>query len=628
MRLEPTGNDAELPKSLQSALNQLTDQWQCFVKPYFNGHKPGIVLVRPNIGVLIADVVTLPKNAEIQHRSPNIAPMLRSEALSPTFSRLVSLDLATHDILDRKPRNDRSIRTGIILLNEDPDLPSRLEKAWSDQWERAVRGLDQAEAVLGYHGDASTHFFTSANNLQAAAEVERILRLLPWAAEPPAPELSESALKQLMQHLVIPDVFLRQTKPLELNKAQLELISSRTPSGRRRIQGAAGTGKSVVLAARAAELAHQGKSVSVISFNKTLWHYLKNLAVRHLKSLNNGDAHAAYRDFQRMNFMHFHGFLRECAYRTLETQLRYEDIPKYRKDASGKLLEPLTDDMVQVAFEAVMQVGPTTDAILVDEGQDWETGWVELLYRSVREGGELLVAEDLTQDLYSRASNFKGARFGVAPTRLNGPSLRLPEPVAEFASSFAGNHLDGDVDKPLTASGRLAVDVVLNVHEVDDGEDFFEETVRVVQNAHSHLRSSLSISDIYLVCQSNRPLGVELVFQLKSLGLKVQHTFDGTRDDFWENEFPIKASTAHSIKGWESRAVIAVFPNLDFVGHRRALYVAMTRTLYHPDGSYLAVVTRDKEFSRFARSCGFATPALPPLGRKPKSARTPGFDKV
>jgi superfamily I DNA and RNA helicase len=308
--------------------------------------------------------------------------------------------------------------------------------------------------------------------------------------------------------------------------------------------------------------------------------------------------------------------------------VRYRNIPKYRKDAFGKLLEPLTADMVRVALDAVVQTGPIADALLIDEGQDWEKNWAELLYKSVSEGGELLVAEDLTQDLYSRTNNFKGARFGVAPTKLDGPSLRLPAPVAEFASRFAGSHLDGDVDRPLTAPDRLTRDVVLNVHEVTDSQDFFEETVRVVLNAHRHLRTTLSISDIYLVCQSNRPLGVELVYQLKSLGLKVQHTFDGTRDDFWENEFPIKASTAHSIKGWESRAVIAVFPTLDYVSQKRALYVAMTRTLYHPDGSHLAVVTRSKEFARFARGCGFSTPSLAPLNRKPQSARTPGFDKV
>ena len=60
-----------------------------------------------------------------------------------------------------------------------------------------------------------------------------------------------------------------QTRFVQLNNVQSRFVHTRTKSGFRRIKGAAGSGKSVVLAAKACELAQQGKRVLLLSFNIT-----------------------------------------------------------------------------------------------------------------------------------------------------------------------------------------------------------------------------------------------------------------------------------------------------------------------------------------------------------------------
>ena len=51
-------------------------------------------------------------------------------------------------------------------------------------------------------------------------------------------------------------------------------------SGHYRVRGVAGSGKTQVLAYRASELASQGYRVLVLTFNLTLWHFIRDMVQR------------------------------------------------------------------------------------------------------------------------------------------------------------------------------------------------------------------------------------------------------------------------------------------------------------------------------------------------------------
>ncbi|WP_305811694.1 hypothetical protein [Photobacterium leiognathi] len=71
--------------------------------------------------------------------------------------------------------------------------------------------------------------------------------------------MSAELYQDLKNWLIEPDFSESQRQPIELDKIQRSLATSRTKTGYRRIRGSAGSGKSLVLAARAAELLGQGK---------------------------------------------------------------------------------------------------------------------------------------------------------------------------------------------------------------------------------------------------------------------------------------------------------------------------------------------------------------------------------
>ena len=71
---------------------------------------------------------------------------------------------------------------------------------------------------------------------------------------------------------------------------------------------------------------------------------------------------------------------------------------------------------------------------------------------------------------------------------------------------------------------------------------------------------------------------------------------------FYMGDARVKATTLHSFKGWESRAIVL------FVGEKidnqacALIYAGLTRLKRHEKGSYLTVVSRASALAEFGRS--------------------------
>ncbi len=138
-----------------------------------------------------------------------------------------------------------------------------------------------------------------------ALSSDDLLAVFPEANRTNSKVMTESHAADLRGWLVEPNFSTAQRRPLIMDRNQRSLADSRTKTGYRRIKGPAGSGKSLVLAARAARLASEGKSVLVSTFNITLWHYLRDLIVRDLD---------APRHLQNIQFTHFHLWCKHTLY--------------------------------------------------------------------------------------------------------------------------------------------------------------------------------------------------------------------------------------------------------------------------------------------------------------------------
>jgi hypothetical protein len=118
----------------------------------------------------------------------------------------------------------------------------------------------------------------------------------------------------------------------------------------------------------------------------------------------------------------------------------------------------------------------------------------------------------------------------------------------------------------------------------------------------------LSITDITFLTNS-LSFGKNVSEKLENYNVKVLHTFGDDNQDtrrrkvgFYMGREKIKATTLHSFKGWESRAIVI------YLGHKYDLksmflaYTGMTRLKRHIDSSFLTIVCAIKELESFGKA--------------------------
>ncbi len=187
-----------------------------------------------------------------------------------------------------------------------------------------------------------------------------------------APRLYRVPLSQLLEE--------DERKIVELTNQQYGLLAL---LGRRRrvaIAGCAGSGKTLIAFEKARQLALSGRDVLFTCFNRSLAGYLR-------ESMDVP---------QGLEIQHFHAYcsaITRSAGRTPPSEI-----------APGT--EGHAQWLAAAAAEVLATTGGTLDAVIVDEGQDFEPAWFEALQAALADGpdGLFYVFYDDNQRLYSRAA--------------------------------------------------------------------------------------------------------------------------------------------------------------------------------------------------------------------------------
>jgi len=547
------------------ALSRLDTSWRIFVQPRLAAAQPDFVAVHPNKGVWVLEVKDWnPKfyrpTTQAGGRWMQVwdgerwvtraSPRKQVTAYASTFKERIFDDPL------KSPTASNAVKVFIVL----PQFTR----------EQAVELFGSFPIVPG----------------EELSEIGLLLE------SSPDQDLDEERIADLCRWLDEPEFVGDQRLPLTLSTRAREVANNLQSIKTRRVRGPAGSGKSLALASRAAALAQEGKEVLVVSFNITLVHYLNDLCsrasrerqVRHWK--------------QFVSFTDFFGLLKDLVKQRPETRDPETEWNKW---------------VIQVLSEAYMSYGndlPTYDAILVDEGQDFEGEWWTFLRQHVlRPGGEMLLVADLTQNLYERSNwtesgaaggGFKGPWFELDGT------YRLPVDLVPIVSEFAKTFLsDEDLNLPTIKQDHPALGDAhapthrtwLNVADVDVVDAAADEVERLIREVRD-----LSPSDIVFL--ADHQAGYQIALELSKRGNDVLSMFTEHEGEqrrrrkraFWGGRPGIKGCTVHSFKGWEIRAAVCV-PK---VYGDMELYVALTRIKAAPDRSaYVSVVNGVDKFRSF-----------------------------
>ncbi|WP_219904139.1 AAA family ATPase [Stenomitos frigidus] len=585
-------------------------EWEIYIQPHLNGLRPDFVLLNPNVGIAVFEV-----------KDWNLAAMSYHVKFSQDQQRQnqnrESALWATKGGESFRIK-DNPVEKVILYKNSIANLYCPQGNNSSIDQDNNYLALITAGVIVT---TATTQeieslfhpFYVDRNLLEKAKQYHPLagsdaLQANDLSVVFPSSERTDSSLMKpgtadaLRRWLVEPDFAATQRQPLELDAKQRQLATNRTVSGYRRIRGSAGSGKSLVLAARAAHLSSEKKQVLVVSYNITLWHYLRDLAVRYpvpTRTIN-----------QTTTWLHFHEWCKRVICNEAGLANEYNALWQDGEDISEVLeteIVALTNQAIDIAGSSLT----TYDAILVDEGQDYNPFWWNTLRRVLRPGGEMVLVADETQDLYQRARSWteeemNGVGFKGPWVRLD-ICYRLPPALIQTLTDFAEQYLPQvKLNLPKAESPELdQYPVSLRWVQLKTTDGVAEECVNAMLKISGSADPVVAYADITLLVPTHH-IGLAAVAKLESQNFEVRHVFDQKQQKqksrkmaFFMGDARIKACTIHSFKGWEARyIVIAITPDTDL----EAAYVAMSRLKRHNEGSYLTVICSNPALEAFGET--------------------------
>jgi hypothetical protein len=397
----------------------------------------------------------------------------------------------------------------------------------------------------------------------------------PWWTFAPLDEEEVSLLRAVVHPEIVIERSENFAQMLKLLDLRQERHARAVRGGHRIVHGVAGSGKTVLLVARAKFLAEdRGNQVLVLCFNRGLADYLRR----------------AFSGFRRVSVSTFHAWGTR------------QGIP-FRKDESednygGRLLAHL---------DAGKGDAGHFDSVLIDEAQDFSVSWFQCARRALKEpdDGDLLVVGDWGQSLYRRRA-FTWAEAGIRARgrtiharfdldrnyRNTREILRIAAPFARAPRSDArGDEAGQVVSVEADAAVRSGP-----APELITAEDRSAECAAVVRRVGDWLRDGLPTfagartmigpTDIaVLYPRLPRALSGAMDRLVSSLAGVAAINWASGSSRLAGNRDAVSLRTIHSAKGLQWRAVIVLWADLLPMSQepeheqrdRSLLYVAMTR---------------------------------------------------
>jgi len=371
-----------------------------------------------------------------------------------------------------------------------------------------------------------------------------------------------------LNHADIREAITVSDPPKLLDRVQEE-TTLKLGSGHRLIFGVAGSGKTVILVARVKYLAerHPDWKILVLCYNRLLKDAIYQMIIP-----QDYDADITIKTF--------HGWLRSCmlnssmvyAHKYLEAEQRAK-ISGNMNDFFKNKVPQLMDGLFRSLQEGSIQY----DAIFIDEAQDFEKKWFELVMPTLNpRTNALLITCDGVQGIYAR-KQFYWSDVGIKARgrvkRLS-KSYRIPQKVGKITQSVLPN----SISKLLDTQDEFIVIKEFGKHQGEVELMLFdnrrEEAKSLVNELLTLPPQKIVILFKYNIQKHNY---IHPIFD----ELRARRIQWSSMDKFAKGGNGIYVGTIHSTKGLECNTI--VIPEVNTYKSdkdRQLLYVGITRSLH------------------------------------------------
>lgn len=420
MKVPPTEGEIYLLNFLK---NNYDDEYEVYFNPYMNGDRPDIIIMRRGGGVFIIEVKDWDLNSyELNDRKQWVVKHNKSITKSPIQQVLKYkenlYELHIPNLLEKKIRDYKyfsMVCCGVYFHNANQmSLQDFLVKPFEED--------KKYQNFLKYNIDLIGRDDLEKEKFDKILEKRYIKTKFPSA-------LFTKDLYESFSRFLRPALHLKnEGKPIVYSDEQQKIIYSGTRQ--QKIKGVVGSGKTTILVARAVEAykralkENDNPKILILTYNITLKNYIQYK----LKQVPEDF------DWKSFDILNYHLLINSVLNNVgvdivIGEDRQNEDIGDYfeRKYYSNVKLFDDNKDKIE-----------KYDAILIDEIQDYNYDWFEILKKYIlKEGGEYVLFGDEKQNIYKREMEDKKVKTNISGAfNLLKRCYRSEQKVKELAVSF------------------------------------------------------------------------------------------------------------------------------------------------------------------------------------------------
>jgi len=570
----------------------LPDDYIVYFEPNILGRKPDFVILGPDLGLLVLEVKDYTRNTILQmnHEEWLIAPAngAQQKVKSP-FNQARDNMFHLTDVLKRDQN----------LLQNEGKYASSLKFPYGSGV--VFTRLTQDECIRFHLYDVinPSYSFTrdeiNPDDPHFSEEIlmEKLLNLftVPYRLRTP---LSSEDIDAIRYHL-FPEVRISaEFKPPSPYQDQLllslhniramdlhqENMAKQIGDQNRLIRGVAGSGKTLILASRAKLLSKQRPDwkILILCYNIALARFIEQMIQQMMlepDDLFDFDPEQTPRTHQ-VHVRNFHAWLKH------DLKCTEQQIPT--------ILSKLRNQ------ETIL---PTYDAILIDEGQDFEPEWLELASEVLNpETKSLLLVEDRAQSIYKRKRSYvqdTGLDFR-GRSKILSINYRNTAQIVKFAWSFyqaqsklkhkvVTKEIDGEIIAPQSTRRQGAAPAIMRCQHFHAEADMVARQIKKL-----HVEKKIPYSEMLILYRVQKSSAMHYVDTIRraldryAIGHYWLTENSESKRQFEKDDQLVKISTIDSSKGLDFQAVFIV--NVDNMPFKyeddverevSLLYIGMTR---------------------------------------------------
>jgi hypothetical protein len=579
------------------------EAYKCWYEPIIGpeGTEPDFIIYGKNLGLIVIEVKDwrLDQIGIADNLNWTIYKGARSEELTNPdkqakgyVNNLLNLLKNTEGFLSNHPLHRGKLRIPIGRMVAFPNI------SYIDYYKRGLHRLIPEERALFQEDlDPLGEILCDTSGRKLAEQLEKSL---PFQFEGFSQEKEKKLSDLIWPEISIPrrqgvgkDEFTEEVKLLDNSQWK---IAFRLGKGHQIIKGPPGSGKTLILVFRCGQLySLQKRRVLLTCYNIALTSYLKRLIQE--KGWRVGE--------QGIHVCHFF----EVCSQVLGEEVKYDDKdPNYYKF------------IVDLTLDAIMQNSNKFgkfDAVLVDEGQDFDNDMLKVLMALLQPEKDLIIALDNYQDLYRRKASWSSLGINArGRCHYIDKVYRNTIEICKFTQRFIGETPRQSKLLPLFPEepgihGELPqLKGFKTINEIEDFliEDIIEQ-IRQEQFRRSEIAiiyddKNYGLDNFYY---DNRGLPERLYKLLENSGIPTKWISKNitTKELFDITTDRVSLVSIHSSKGLDFELVYLVGidnmqpteKNQDYLA--RLLYVAMTRAKFKLVIAYI----EETEFIKKMKGC-------------------------